>query len=608
MALIRFENVDFTYPGAENKALDNINIEINDGDFVLICGPSGCGKTTLIKQLLPEICPYGHREGRIVYYGLANDYNGLAHNPNVYDGQNKGCDLDELSPRDLARTFGFVGQNPQSQMVTDKVWHELAFGMENIGTTQEIMERRIAEICEFFGMQSWLDKDVASLSGGEMQMVHLASVMVMEPRVLILDEPTGQLDPLAARNFLDMLARINQELGTTIILVEHHLEEAYAMADMVVAMDEASVKCVGNPRDVAGELGFRAGLPSALIIAKSVLDGAGEKMPVNATYDLPLNVAEGQKWLRRLFDGKISRSTYEKVVHTADIQNDVSIDKIQKTGSTLDVVLKTQELCFAYDEGKVVLQDCSFSISRGEIFTLLGGNGTGKSTLLKLLSTTLKPAYGTIEVLGRKLGGFKDSIQLKRKGDKTPLGYEGMVLLPQDPMALFTEITVWDELRESLDGLPYSLDEKDKLVLDMLQQLKLTGYEKRHPYDLSGGQQQMLAIGKLLLLKPQIILMDEPTKGLDYDRKIALGQMITELAADGISFLIVSHDIEFAARFAHRCGLMHDGRIVAVDNAKSFFAGNSFFTTAANRMARRFCPEAVLPEEVIAFCARELEE
>lgn len=590
MALIRFENVDFTYPGAENRALDNINIEINDGDFVLICGPSGCGKTTLIKQLLPEICPYGHREGRIVYYGLT-------HNPDVYDGQNKGCDLDELSPRDLARTFGFVGQNPQSQMVTDKVWHELAFGMENIGTTQEIMERRIAEICEFFGMQSWLDKDVASLSGGEMQMVHLASVMVMEPRVLILDEPTGQLDPLAARNFLDMLTRINQELGTTIILVEHHLEEAYAMADMVVAMDEASVKCVGNPRDVAGELGFRAGLPSALIIAKSVLDGAGEKMPVNVIDDLPLNVAEGQKWLRRLM-----------VVHTADRQDDVSIDQIQKTESTSDVILKTQELCFAYDEGKAVLQDCSFSISRGEIFTLLGGNGTGKSTLLKLLSTTLKPAYGTIEVLGRKLGGFKDSIQLKRKGDKTPLGYEGMVLLPQDPMALFTEITVWDELRESLDGLPYSLDEKDKLVLDMLQQLKLTGYEKRHPYDLSGGQQQMLAIGKLLLLKPQIILMDEPTKGLDYDRKIALGQMITELAADGISFLIVSHDIEFAARFSHRCGLMHDGRIVAVDNAKSFFAGNSFFTTAANRMARRFCPEAVLPEEVIAFCARELEE
>ncbi len=573
MALIRFENVDFTYPGADNKALDNINIEINDGDFVLICGPSGCGKTTLIKQLLPEICPYGHREGRIVYYGLAG-------------------------------TFGFVGQNPQSQIVTDKVWHELAFGMENIGTTQEIMERRIAEICEFFGMQSWLDKDVASLSGGEMQMVHLASVMVMEPRVLILDEPTGQLDPLAARNFLDMLARINQELGTTIILVEHHLEEAYAMADMVVAMDEASVKCVGNPRDVAGELGFRAGLPSALIIAKSVLDGADEKMPVNVIDDLPLNVAEGQKWLRRLFHGKISRSAYEMVDYTIDSQNDISIDQIQ----TSDVVLKTQELCFAYDEGKAVLQDCSFSISRGEIFTLLGGNGTGKSTLLKLLSTTLKPAYGTIEVLGRKLGGFKDSIQLKRKGDKTPLGYEGMVLLPQDPMALFTEITVWDELRESLDGLPYSLDEKDKLVLDMLQQLKLTGYEKRHPYDLSGGQQQMLAIGKLLLLKPQIILMDELTKGLDYDRKIALGQMITDLASEGISFLIVSHDIEFAARFAHRCGLMHDGRIVAVDNAKSFFAGNSFFTTAANRMARRFCPEAVLPEEVIAFCARELEE
>ncbi|MCR5143725.1 MAG: ATP-binding cassette domain-containing protein [Lachnospiraceae bacterium] len=573
MALIDFSNFNFIYPGADDKSLKNINFQLESGDFLLICGPSGCGKTTLLKQLIPAVAPYGTREGHI-----------------LFDGE----DLYELSDADMAGRVGYVGQNPLNQLVTDKVWHELAFGMENLGTSQEIMERRIAEVCEFFGMQKWLDRDVATLSGGEMQMVHLASIMVMEPEVLLLDEPTAQLDPLAARNFLDMIKRINAEIGTTIILVEHHLEDAYGMADKVMAMTTAEIDCFGNPREVAGKLKFMSGLPSALLIAKSVEENDEH---------LPLTVAEGQRWMRDRMKAKsIDEVTIlneaENIISQFDENNishndrdDISYDTRGNISQNAEI-LRIKDICFAYSDEDIVLNDCNLSVHKGEIYALLGGNGTGKSTLLKVLCQTEKPVYGSVEIFGKKVKGLADA----------PLGYEGMVFLPQDPMALFTEITVWEEMIETFDGMDIGLSEKEKLAETMLEDIGLIEYKKFHPYDLSGGQQQLLAIGKLLLLKPQIILMDEPTKGLDFDRKIQLGDRLKKLAESGITILMVSHDIEFCARFATRCGMMHDGRVVASSSAREFFAGNNFFTTATNRMVKRFLPKFILPEEVIAFC------
>jgi len=564
--LIDIQNLIFSYPGDDKPTLNDINLTIDEGEFVLICGPSGCGKTTFIKQLIPSIAPYGTREGVINF-----------------------CDKDveEYEDRILAREIGYVGQNPSSQMITDKVWHELAFGMENLGLSNETMQRRIAEICEFFGMQSWINRSVDSLSGGEMQMVHLAAVMVMEPRVLILDEPIAQLDPLAARNFLDMLNRINTELGTTIIVVEHHLEDVYGMATKVVAMSKARIDYVGNPRDVAAKLNFKSGLPTSLIIARNV-EGLGDANSDSCSFgsaddetSLPLTVAEGQRWMAKRF----AFSDKKRTLHDEN-----------KEESKRNIVLRMKEIGFAYDESKAVLNDCNLDVYEGEIFALMGGNGTGKSTLLSVLCQTLKQAYGTIEVFGKKVKSVKDA----------PLGYEGMVYLPQDPMALFTEVTVIEELEEALHGLDISVSDKKDRTVKMLSGVGLDGYEKFHPYDLSFGQQQVLAFAKLLLLEPRIILMDEPTKGLDYDRKIELGNMLNKLTEAGVTILMVSHDIEFCARFASRCAMLHDGRVVSTLPRREFFAGNKFFTTASNRIARRHAPEAILPEEVIAFCRDEM--
>ncbi len=559
MALIEFCDYNFGYPGSSEKAISNANLSIEEGEFVLVCGPSGCGKTTLIKQLLPAVSPYGTVEGGLFISGKR---------------------IEEIDDSELVTMFGYVGQNPINQMVTDKVWHELAFGMENLGLSQDVMERRIAEICEFFGMQSWLDRDVSTLSGGEMQMVHLASVMVMEPNVLILDEPTAYLDPLAGRNLLGMIKRINIELGTTIIIVEHHLEEVYGMSDKVVAMGKAQIHHVGTPKGVAKELGFRAGLPSSLLIAKEVDDGCS---------DLPLTVSEGQRWIAKRFEGVCLDEYNEKMVSKEfdDSFSGLSINK---------ELIKLKDISFSYDNTKVVLEDCNLSVHEGEIFALLGGNGTGKSTLLQIICQTLKQSFGNIWIFGKKVNGNKN----------VPLGNEAMVFMPQDAMALFTAITVEEELMEALEGTSVDIHKKRELVSDMLLKIDLTGYDKYHPYDLSSGQQQMLALGKLLLLNPKIILMDEPTKGLDYNRKIEIGNMIKHLSEQGITILLVSHDIEFCARFANRCGLMHNGRIVAIDRTREFFSGNKFFTTASNRIARRFIPKAILPEEVITFCKEEM--
>lgn len=564
MSLIEFQNYIFSYPSDEKATLDNINLTISEGEFVLVCGPSGCGKTTLIKQLIPGIAPYGRRKGKLVFDHI---------------------DLLDCDENSLVGEVGYVGQSPSSQIITDKVWHELAFGMENLGLDNETMERRIAEICEFFGMQSWINRDVDSLSGGEMQMVHLAAVMVMEPKVLILDEPIAQLDPLAARNFLDMLSRINAELGTTIILVEHHLEDAYAMASKVVAMSKARIDYIGSPGEVAGSLKFRAGLPTSLIIAKGIEEGLESVDDSLKNINLPLTVVEGQRYIENVLSSSRNNTDRSKSIFS-DLHLQERNDYINNS-----IVLKMKEIAFSYDNTNPILNDCSLNIYEGEIFALMGGNGTGKSTLLSIICQSLKKSYGSLEIFGDKVKDIKDA----------HLGYKGMVYLPQDPMALFTQITVREELLEAFDGLNMSIDDKNRRVEKMIEDIGFVGLEKMHPYDLSYGQMQLLAFAKLLLLEPGLILMDEPTKGLDYDRKIVFGNMLKELSSKNVTILLVSHDIEFCARFATRCGLLHDGKVVASLIRHEFFAGNRFFTTASNRISRRFVKDAILPEEVITF-------
>lgn len=569
MNILEVNKLSFSYPGSEVRALSDLNFQVNTGEFVLLCGPSGCGKSTLLRQLKPAITPYGVREGEMLFQGKK---------------------LQSLSAREQASQIGYVGQNPEEQIVTNKVWHEMAFGLENLGLPNDVMMRRVAEVSQFFGIQQWFDRDTSSLSGGEKQLLNLASIMAMQPELLLLDEPTSQLDPIAASDFLHMLSRINRELGTTIIICEHHLEEIFGLVHRVLMMEKGSVIYFDEPRQVArrlcgGNNALYEGLPSALRVSAS-LGGASNGEA------LPLTVGEGRVWLDVFLSGRDMERTDKKDAGNGLVVEGNTVGE-EDSSHRSRCVIRGKHLSFGYEKnGKMILQDCSINVKEGEWFCLLGGNGTGKSTLLKVLCQSLRHQDGSLEILGSKV----------RKEKDVPLGYEKMVLLPQNPKALFTEITVQEELEEALAGIRLEESHSKDLAQEMMAQIGLQGMEKQHPYDLSGGQQQMLALGKLLLLKPRVLLMDEPTKGLDPERKQGLGKFLQELCDTGVTIFMVSHDVEFCAEFAGQCGMLFSGRIVGVDNRRSFFAGNQYFTTAANRMARGHFPEAITCHEVVEIC------
>ncbi len=562
METITIEDFSFTYPNQEYRTLRDISLTIQESGFYLLCGQSGCGKSTLLRHMKKSLVPYGDKMGMITYHGIP---------------------IEELNDRVAASEIGYVTQNPQDQIVTDKVWHELAFGLENMGLSQEVIRRRVAEMANFFGIQTWFRQNTDALSGGQLQMVNLASVMVMQPKVLILDEPTSQLDPMAATDFLQMLHRINQELGTTIIICEHRLEEVFPMADYVIVMDEGSISMTGAPSQVAEQLittkdnaadSLRPGLPAAIRIAQGMKDGIRRKAALDSW---PITVRQGRLWMEAVIQqNSVSLSTHPAVYASQLL--------------TAPAAIQLQDVWFRYERNSMdILRGCEFCVHKGEWFALLGGNGAGKSTLLQVITNYQKPYRGKVILQGQESkrisGGF--------------LGYEKLVMLPQEPKSLFTEITVEEELTEVLENIALSQKEQEETCRVMLHTLGLESLAKRHPYDLSGGEQQRLALGKLLLLRPSILLLDEPTKGLDPQYKISLAEILCKYQQTGMTILMVSHDVEFCSTYANRCGMFFDGQVIAVSETHAFFGGNNFYTTAANRIARKWFPQAITSEEVV---------
>ena len=533
MELFTINHLSFAYPEQEKQAISDLTLSVRLGEFLVLCGPSGCGKSTLLRQLKTVLAPHGRRSGEI-----------------LFDGKK----LDELSQREQAEKIGFVQQSPENQIVTDKVWHELAFGLESLGYDTPTIRRRVAEMASFFGIQEWFYKPVTELSGGQKQLLNLASVMVLQPKVLILDEPTSQLDPIAASDFLATLGKINRELGTTIILTEHRLEEAFGFASRVAVMDGGKLLCTGTPAEVGAELKDRgSAMFLAMPAAMRIWSATDSKTAC------PISICNGRNWLL----------DYAK---THDLK---AVPETQKPAPNGETVVSAQELWFKYDkDAPDVVKGLSLELHKGEFLALLGGNGTGKTTTLKLLAN-LKKAY---------------------RGELTITGSVGM--LPQNPQALFVKNTVREDL---LEILPKAERKSDRLA-QVVSLCKLAELLDRHPYDLSGGEQQRAALAKILLLNPDILLLDEPTKGLDAEFKQVFGQILRTLQASGVSILMVSHDIEFCAKYADRCALFFDGGIVTEAAPRTFFSGNSFYTTAANRIARDVLPDAVTPEDVIAAC------
>lgn len=581
MALFEIRNLTFTYPDQEKPALTDLNFSLKQGEFLVVCGKSGCGKSTLLRHFKTAMAPYGERKGQILF---------------------EGRELDAVSVREQGARIGYVLQSPDNQLVTDKVWHELAFGLENLGYETGTIRLRVAEMASFFGIQTWFEKNVEELSGGQKQLLNLAAVMAMQPDLLVLDEPTSQLDPLAAGDFLATLRKINAELGTTILLIEHRLEEVLAYADRVLVMENGGILALDAPEKLPALIRdndmFQA-MPVPMRIFEE-LSGEG---------DSPVTVREGREWLEGWREQQKTSVSNQKnrtegvekwsdtpVSRNIEPQNDSKpsffgglrerIFTKEETRQS-QPVLEARDVWFRYEkELPDVVRDLNLKVQKGELYCLLGGNGTGKSTTLRLLGRIRKPYRGKLFLNGKELGTY-------REGE---LYGKLLGILPQNPQSLFVKDTVEKDLRE--------MSGDSERMRDVIEKTEIGHLLGSHPYDLSGGEQQRAALAKVLLLDTKIILLDEPTKGLDGFYKKKLAQILKGLTAEGKTILMVSHDIEFCAEYGDTCALFFHGSVVTSAPAREFFAGNSFYTTAANRMARKWYPDAVTAKDVIERCRR----
>lgn len=548
MEILSIKDLTFSYPNKENFALQNVNLSINSGDFVVVCGQSGSGKTTLLRMLKKEIAPYGEKQGTVYY---------------------KGENVEKLDDKISAQKIGFVFQKPDQQIVTDKVWHELAFGLESLGYDSDYIRLRVGEMANYFGITSLFRKKTTELSGGQKQLMNLASVMAMSPDVIILDEPTSQLDPITANDFITTLKKINDELGLTVIIIEHRLQEVFPIADKVAVMEDGKVICYDTPRNVCEKLSnhpMSQGFPSAVRIWQK----SGSKG------ECPLTVKEGRNFINLNFSER-KLPLRNTIPNTEDI-----------------ITLK--DVFFRYEKGgNDILSGTNLSIKKGEHFCILGGNGSGKTTTLKILAGLLKPYRGKVIIDNNKM-------TKKTTADFNRLG---VAMLPQNPESVFLKSRVIDDYTElcKIKGIEKS-DYEDK-INSVSEKLGIKDLLENHPYDLSGGEIQKCALGKVLISEPKILLLDEPTKGVDAYSKLSLSKILQEIKSDGVTIITVTHDVEFASIVADRCGLFFDGEVLSSLVPQEFFSKNNFYTTASSRISRDKFANAVTVDDVVSLIKEE---
>ena len=537
MALLAVKDLTFTYPNCSKPAIEGVNLTVEKGEFLAVCGPTGCGKSTLLRLMKRELAPLGELSGEITVDGIPQS---------------------ALSERDAACRIGYVMQKPEHQIVTDKVWHELAFGLENMSLSQPVIARKVAEMAAYFGIEDWFDKDVSTLSGGQKQLLNLASVMVMQPELLILDEPTAQLDPIAASEFIATVRKINRELGLTVIITEHRLEEVIPVCDRLLVLRAGRVLDCDAPRTVVGRLADDPDLLCFMPAAARLFHR------VNATGDCPLDVREGRAFIE-------ARGGIGSLPDEAPLDDSAA------------PALEFHDVYFRYGRNSPdVLSGMNFTVREGEICCILGGNGSGKSTTLSVAAALNKAYSGEVRVFGKKLREYRNQALYR----------SCLTLLPQDVQSVFLCNTVREELAEcgaSADLLP----------------IDFAPLMDKHPYDLSGGEQQLVALAKVLATQPRLLLLDEPTKGVDAAAKSRLIGVLKALKAQGMTLVIVTHDVEFAAECADRCCFVFRGQIVSEGRPRAFFRQNNFYTTAVSRMTRGLIDGAVTVEDAASFLRGE---
>ena len=550
MEILRIKNLSFSYPQSNKSAINDISFSMNSGDFNIIFGQSGCGKSTLLKLIKNELSPYGKIEGSI-YYNSKNTNN--------------------IEKKISASEIGFVMQNPDSQIVTDKVYRELAFGLESLGYDNASIKRKVAEIASYFGIENWYDKNTAELSGGQKQLLNLASIMVMNPKLILLDEPTAQLDPIASNNFINTLYQLNKDLGISILMVEHNLEKVFSIADNVILLDNGKLLFKDVPQKIVEYL------------QKSDNNAAAKSLPCAArifdmlggTGNAPLSTKDGRHYILENYKNEIKN---------------LDISHYEHSKST---AIKFKNVYFRYEKkANDILNNVSFNVYNNEHFCILGGNGSGKSTTLNIIAGLLKPYYGKIFINDKKISTLSQK----------ELYTNNIALLPQNPQALFITDNVYDDLKEVLLTNGCNNNKIKNKIDTICNKLSITHLLKTHPYDLSGGEIQKVAIAKLLLSEPKILLLDEPTKGVDAYSRDELGNILQSLTKENMTIITVTHDIEFAAKYANRCGLFFNKELIGIDTPNNFFSMNSFYTTSANKIIKGFFENAVTCDDVVKLC------
>jgi energy-coupling factor transporter ATP-binding protein EcfA2 len=544
MPQITFDHVTFAYPESSAPALRDVSLQVEAGQFMLVVGPSGSGKSTLLR-CINGLAPHfsgGTLAGRV-----------------LVDGR----DTREHPPRDLASVVGFVFQDPEAQFVTERVEDELAFALENAGVPQLTMRKRVEEVLDALGIASLRNRAVSSLSGGEQQRVAIAAALALQPKILVLDEPTSQLDPQSAEDVLSALVRLNADLGLTIVLAEHRLERVLQYADRVVFLPEAgATPLAGDPREVMEAVALT---PPLVTLGKAL-----------GWRPLPLTIKEGRR-----FAGALS------------LEHGVCRDDLPPSGRPAvqasdprPPVLNARDVWLAYD-GAEVLRGVSLAVGGGELIALMGRNGSGKTTLLRTIVGLARPQRGQVMVNGASVLG-QSTADICRQ-----VGY-----VPQNPAALLFADAVRDELLITLRN--HGLDETTAPVEpgELLETLGLSDVATLYPRDLSTGQRQRTALASVLVTRPQVLLLDEPTRGLDYAAKATLTGILKRWQAQGTAIVMVTHDVELVATCADRVALMAEGEIVVDGPVRQVLSESAIFSSQINKLFG--APSLLTVDDVLA--------
>lgn len=533
LEVVNIKNVTFNYPNCEKNAINNVNLKINEGEFILIVGPSGCGKSTLIRlinRLVPD------------YYG------------GIIEGQVflKEKDIEYMDKLDIVKTVGMVYQHPEKQIILEDVEREIAFGLENFNTDMNTMKRNVAEVISLLALNKIKNKQTHEVSGGEKQRIAIASVLAMDPDIIILDEPISQLDPIGADEVLNSIKKLNTEMGKTIVLVEQRLDKCFSMADRVIFMENGEIIGEGKGKNIPNNITEKYHLPHLTYIFKK----AGKTM-------LPVDVKEARNTI-----SNITFKSYKSIHKNLNSKEIITVEKLN----------------FSYEKGSSTLKDISFTLNQGEIMCVMGENGAGKSTLFKIITGLISNYKGKIFIHGLKAKDLNIKERIKK------IGY-----LSQNPNDYFGRNTVFNEVGYTLKNIEEFSEEK---VMDILKLLDIMHLKDKNPRDLSGGEKQRVAIACTLVSNPDILILDEPTRGMDSLAKDNLGKIIKGLAVKGKSIVLITHDANFAADYCDSVMLMFDGEIVAKGDAKDILYDSIYYSSQVAKLFKNKC-KVIGSEEAI---------